>query len=149
MAKISIVPQSSVLFSAIVSSIGGSAMIIQGCHNNIWQGFISENIKQEVTRNLRIKYPDKESALKDIIEYAHFKIVGKITSKRIEDYKDIIKDIDDAHVLALAKQVKADFLITLDQTHFIRDEQVAKTSGINIMIPKDFLKLMRSQGVIA
>lgn len=148
MTKISIVPQSSVLFSAVISSAGGSSRIIQGCHDNIWRGFISENIKQEVARNLKIKYPNKESSLEDLIEYAHLKIVGKITSERIENYKDIIKDIDDAHVLALTKQVKADFLITLDQAHFIRDKQVAIRSGINIMIPKNFLKLMRNQGII-
>jgi uncharacterized FlgJ-related protein len=53
--KIKIVPQSSVLFSATISSGGGSAKIIEGCHNLFWQGFISENMKEEVIHNLQIK----------------------------------------------------------------------------------------------
>lgn len=138
-----IVPQSSVLFAATLSQKGGSAKIIQGCKQGLWVAYISTDIIDEVSENLHEKYPDYVENFFHLLDTTHFIIIKKISDAKIEHYKNVIADIDDAHILALVSYVKANYLITLDEKHFIRNKQVAKKTKFTIVTPKTFLATMR------
>ena len=134
----SVFVDSSVLFTAANSPIGGSAKL-----------FILKSIKlvvsplvlTETERNIRKKLHSYELE-------RFFKLVAKI---HILDQKSDVGLVrqakkvtaeKDAVILAEAKQAKSDFLVTLDKKDFLNKKVTQYLKPTVALTPKDFIELL-------
>lgn len=131
---------SSVIISAIISKEGASRQILTFCEGHIMEGWISQLVKEEISRNIKRKLPELQNELDNILKISRFKIIEKIPPKLLAKTKNWIKDKNDAHILAAAKLADVNVLLTLDIRHFIKDQEVAKKSNLQILTPGEFLK---------
>lgn len=134
---------SSVVLAALWSANGGSAKILMLCEAQIFKGYISEEVVEEVNEVLTRKAPETLPLFKTMLKTTHLKILSKLRKADIEKAKKWIKDAKDAPILAAAKRAKVDRLITLDLKDFIRDSEVSRKSGIAIWTPGEFLQKSR------
>lgn len=106
---------SSVLFSAVNSPTGGSSKLFT---LNKIQLAVSTLVLTEVERNVREKLSGHHLA-RFFMLAAKLKIVDqKPINKLIASAQKVIVE-KDAVILSEAKQVKTDFLVTLDKKHFL------------------------------
>lgn len=123
---------SSVFFTAVNSPTGGSAKLFTLKNIELQT---SRFVLAETERNIRKK-------LEDYHLERFFFLVGKITivdqkpnNKLIEKAKMVIVE-KDAVILAEAKQARTDFLVTLDQKHFLNSHVVRFLKPKKVLTPK-------------
>jgi predicted nucleic acid-binding protein len=105
---------------------------------------VSEQVLVEAERNLQEKLP------KAIPQYRRFLAtcpLEKASSPSVADVaiaKEIIHP-KDAPILMAAMNAQVDYLVTLNRKHFLDDPEVARTSGLRIGAPDDFVAWLRRQ----
>ncbi len=134
----------SVLFSATYSDVGGSRELVRQAIRGTFQPVTCAYVLEEAQRNI-------EKTAPDLVE-----LHGFIASS-LSDYMQVVEDPEsalvreveiyvvpkDAPVVAAALAAQADYLVTLDRKHLLK-ESVRQRSGLNILTPGDFLKELRS-----
>ena len=101
----------SVLFSAYLSKIGASALILGFCRKNKIKGFISRYVLSEVKRNAAQKLDQTgKQRLNFYILQAHLTIIDNPTSTEILRHGTIIHS-KDAPILAAAVKSGASYLV--------------------------------------
>lgn len=131
---------SSVLIAALISKDGGSAKILSFCEAGIFEGFISTQVIEEVGKTLKRKIPELIDRFEKLKFKSDLRVLKKINPPVLKKAQNWIKDKKDVHILAAAKQLQVDVLLTLDLRHFIKDPEVAKKSNLQILTPGEFLK---------
>jgi predicted nucleic acid-binding protein len=132
---------SSVVIAALLSETGASAKILVLCETGILEGVITNEVKDEILKVVRKKFPEAGECVKELIGKC-CKIVKAKPKKSFKNPEKWIADPDDVKILLGAKSAKADYTITLDLKHFIRDPNVSKRSGLEITTPAEFLKIL-------
>ena len=135
----------SVLFSASLSTTGASREIVrQGLRGTI-QLVISKLVLTEATRNLAQKAPQAVPLFNQFLKTLPFEVVnpGKEEVQEAASYTEL----KDAPIIAAAKTAHVDFLVSLDRRHIIGIEAVRKNSGLAIVLPDEFLSHLRGQQV--
>jgi len=128
---------SSALLSGLNSPAGAAGIILSAFTAGDFFIFISDQIIEEVQRNIQTKFPLlKERFLSFLLTKPE--IIKKPTLKEIRRaYKLILSG--DAPILAAAIKAKPDFLITWDIKHFLKKEVVLNAPFI-ICTPKEFIQ---------
>lgn len=130
---------SSVLFSAVNSSTGGSAKLFT--LKNI-QIVTSKTVLTEVERNIRIK-------LTSFHLNRFFVLVNKLEIlPQIPDKESIKKALEiivdkDAVILSEAKKASCDYLVTLDKKHFLTHKVALFLEPQIVVTPALFLNTVR------
>jgi len=128
----------SVILAGLRMLGGGSGKILSWAKQRKISGIISEIILDEVSRNS----PKINRSRNWILSQSRI-IFAKISSppglNNVNHYKNIVIDYGDAHVLASAKEKKADFLVTLDKKHLLVLKN--KIKDFNIVTPGELIKL--------
>ena len=134
----------SVLLAGLASPRGASNVILALAEAGLLTLVVSEQVLVEAERNLQEKLP------KAIPEYERF--LNTCPLERIADpsTEDVVKakgiiHPKDASILVAAKSAQVDYLVTLNRKHFLDDPGVARTSGLRIGAPDDFLAWLREQ----
>ncbi len=138
--KIKIFIDSSVIISALISTEGASRQVLMLCEATTLDGIISDKVVEEIKRVTKLKFPEMEVILDEILNRAKFKIIDKVPAAISKKAQAWISDPNDVPILAAAKFAEVDVLLTLDIRHFIRDLNVSKKSGLKIMTPGEFLQ---------
>lgn len=134
----SVFVDSSVLFSAVNSPTGGSSKL-----------FTFKKIKLITSRLI---LTETEQNIRKKLESYHLERFFMLVSKTeivdqlpldslIEKAKKVIAK-KDVVILAEAKQVKADILVTLDKKHFLTDKAEKFLKGRKILTPKMLIQLL-------
>lgn len=131
----------NVLFAATASSTGGSAYILRLCQKKEVEGIVSHLVLLEARRNICQKLgAKKENAFEKLIKRTPLFVV---TSPTEDEIKAVEKWIHwkDVPILAAALKSRANYLVTLDRTHFLdRAPQIRESiPQLDIINPKDFL----------
>lgn len=129
---------SSVLFTAIKSPTGGSSKLFT--YKDI-QLFTSKVVLVEVEKNVRQKlqgyHLDRFFMLVDqmitINQIPSQKLI--IASKKVTVEKDAV-------ILAEAKQVQSDYLVTLDKKHFLTKKVANFLKPKKVITPKGLIELL-------
>ncbi len=130
---------SSVLFTAVNSPIGGSSklFILQ------IKLITSKVVLTEVERNVRNKL-DSYHLDRFFMLVNQLTILNQIPDEKIiSEAKKLIAE-KDAVILAEAKQAKSDFLVTLDQKHFFTKEAEKFLQPKRIVTPKMLIELLET-----
>jgi predicted nucleic acid-binding protein len=131
----------SVLFSAAYSQTGASRELIRlGVKGEI-QLVISNLVCNEALTNLESKAPEVAHKLSSFFQAVPFKEVkpGKeevLAAMKYTEFKD-------APVVAAARCAEVDYLISLDKAHLVGVAAVQEGSGLNILLPGEFLEIFR------
>lgn len=139
-----IILDSSVIVSALLSSTGASAEIINLAENKKIMILLPRYIEEEVEDVLERKFPFAISNFRELSEEGIFHSKKNPGKSQVSKARKIIKDPDDAPILASAMKAKVDYLVTLDQKDFIADPEVAAKSKLKITTPGVLVKLLRS-----
>ncbi|MEK7673092.1 MAG: PIN domain-containing protein [Patescibacteria group bacterium] len=131
---------SSVLISAMISDEGASAKILSFCEGEVMEGWISLKVLEEVERTIKKKVPEILPKFEKLKLSSNLQILKKLDSEVLKKADKWISDKNDVPILAAAKQLAVDALLTLDLRHFIKDLNVTKKSGLEILTPGEFLK---------
>ena len=131
----------SVLFSAAYSKTGASREIIRlGIQGEI-QLVISDLVSNEALLNLKKKAPEVVPNLLTLFSVVPFRMVRPskkevLTAMEYTEFKD-------APVVAAALCAKVKYLVSLDQAHLVGVSAVEQGSGLSILLPGDYLNLLR------
>lgn len=127
---------SSILFSAVNSQIGGSAKIFT---QNYLSLIVSTLVLTEVERNIRDKLADYHLK-RFFLLVDRLIILNRIPNQRqIESAKKVIAE-KDAAILASAKLAQTQTLLTLDQKHFLIPAVEKFIKPARILTPKMFFE---------
>lgn len=133
----------SVVLAGFKSPKGGSGKILSWVKKKKIKGLISEIILDEVLRNAsRIGFSDEEldNRVKTIFNH----INKEPKQKNVEQFKKVVLDFGDAHVLASAKESQVDFLVTLDKKHLLILQDKIKT--FKIVTPGQLIRVENAGG---
>jgi len=129
----------SVIFSACLSKIGASALILGYCRRRRIQGYISSFVIKELRENAEIKFNQiQKQRLNFFMQQSHLLVINELTEKEIEVSKKLI-NIKDAPILAAAFKSKAAYLITLNTNDFMLHEVKKSAKSLKILTPRDFV----------
>ncbi len=107
----------SVILAGINSPNGGSGKLLSWVKQNKINGVISEVILDEILRNAPKIGFDKEILNKKVRKI--FRVEKEPKQDHVDKFKGVVINFGDAHVLASSKEIKADYLVTLDQKHLL------------------------------
>lgn len=129
----------SVVLAGLRAPKGGSGKILFWAKKRKINGLISEIILDEVFRNLtKINRSQKRSWYK--LRAVFTKVCLPPLINNVNYFQSIVVDHGDAHVLASAKEIKADFLVTLDKKHLLYLSK--KVKEFKIVTPGQLIELL-------
>lgn len=123
----------SVLFSALYSTVGASYRLAELVRQNKIVGFLSLTVIEEVEQHLD-KFP-QPVAIHQFIHDHNFIVRDHIQPEEIVIWKKIV-DPTDAHVVAGAVTMEADYLVTLDKKHLDNAAIKQIITTVKIVSPK-------------
>lgn len=135
--KYKIFLDSSALISGLNSPSGSAGIIISAFLAGELFVFISDQVIEEVSRNIHQKFPLlREHFLSFLISKPC--IVKQLSLREIRKAHQLIQS-EDAPILAAAIKCKPDFLITWDIKHFLKKE-VLRIIPFIVCTPKEFIQ---------
>jgi putative PIN family toxin of toxin-antitoxin system len=136
----------SVLIAASYSPTAASRELIRLAFQGQVQLVISDDVLEEARRNLATKLPEGLDLFEQIVELVPFETV--VPSGTEVRAAATYTDRKDAPIVAAAKQTQVDYLTSLDRRHLVDAPEVAKGSGLKIVLPHELLKVIRRQSSI-
>jgi predicted nucleic acid-binding protein len=133
----------SVLMAACLSSSGASREIILHAIRGNVSLVISELVIKETARNLATKAPKALPAFDQFLNAVSFEFVRPSKQQVLEAAAYIA--LKDAPIVAAAKHAQIDFLVSLDRRHLVGLPDIARKSGLNIVLPGELLEEIRNQ----
>ncbi|MDD5190257.1 MAG: putative toxin-antitoxin system toxin component, PIN family [Dehalococcoidales bacterium] len=127
----------NVIFSALYSSHGHAATILEHYFKGNIRIIISQCVLEESIRILKEKLPNSLAAFNALLVNAPPLICKDPSNDEITRWSSVI-NTDDAKILASAVAIRADYLITGD-THFY-NKNISEKSGLKIVTPAQFIK---------
>ena len=133
----------SVLFAAAYSPTGASREILHlGIRGEI-RLVASDLIFEEARRNLRAKAPQAIPPLERFLEMVGFELVRPTKAEVLAAME--FTAVKDAPVVAAARKAQVDYLLSLDRRHLVGVDEVARQSGLRIVLPSECLAELRDR----
>lgn len=132
---------SDIIISSLISDLGASYQLI---NNKVSACFISDISYRElvlVIKRLNLAEDNLKILKKEKLNVIKLK---KSLKQIRSDYKNYVKDLNDAHIVAGAVESKADFVITYNIRYF-EINKIKEKYSIQIMTPGIFLQYLRSK----
>ena len=132
----------SIIIASILSPTGGSSALIDKVKSSDILGITSQTVINEI---LSHSYKIRRSS-KEIFEYIQENkliVRNRINLSDIETIKNLMIDVDDAHVFVGATLTKSDYLVSLDKKHILATQIKAKFPHLHILSPKELLEILR------
>lgn len=140
MRRVKVFVDSDVVISSLLSQKGAAYLLLSTQKPNFIISDFSKKELEKVALRLRLE----QSQLQDLIR-KKFKVIKlkKEMPKIKEEYKNYSTDVDDTHIIAGAKSVRAKFLLTYNVKHFQR-QKIREDLGIIVLTPAQYLQYLRS-----
>lgn len=132
----------SVVLAGLRVPSGGSGKILSWAKKRKISGIISEIILDEVSRN-SLKINRSRNWILNQSRMIFAQISSPPGLNNVSRYKNIVIDYGDAHVLASAKEIKVDFLVTLDKKHLLVLRN--KIKDFKILTPGQLIELLSNK----
>lgn len=127
---------SDVLFAGAASTTGASHLVLQLAELGLIDAFISEQVRDEVTRNLAKKLPSALASMRALID-ASCEVVQDPAIDAIASISEQgSADDKDAPILAAALAGQCSWLVTFNVRHF-------RTTELQVGTPGEFIARLR------
>ena len=133
----------SVLFAAAYSATGASREIIRRAIRGELRLVASELVLEEARRNLGAKAPKALPPFETLLALVPFEIVRPTGAEVLSAMEYVAAK--DAPIVAAAKKAQVDYLLSLDRRHLVEVEEVARGSGLRILLPSSCLAELRDR----
>jgi predicted nucleic acid-binding protein len=134
---------SSVLIAASYSPSGASREIIRQALRGTITLVISNLVLEETEENLATKAPKALPAFQQFLNVVPLELIRP--TKRQVLHAAQYTAIKDAPIVAAARRARVDYLISLDRRHLVGVPEVARRSGLRIVLPEKFLEEIRER----
>ena len=127
----------SCLFAAAASPTGGSAYLVSVCSWGHLRAAVSVDVLIKAERNILEKLSvEAFIRYRELLKSTPFLVTLSPPELTVSEYVGVF--VEDAHVVAAALAVQADYLVTLDRrlAHRVTDADL----GIVALSPRDFLQ---------
>lgn len=128
----------SVIIAALLSPAGGSARVIRLGQLGAWAQITSQTVINEMKDHTK-KIDKSGDEIDQFIKSSSIIVRKRVTRLEIKPYLGTIEQ-DDAHLIAGSKLTGADFLITLDKKHLLKDNIKNKFKPLKIINPEELLR---------
>lgn len=128
----------SVVLAGLNSPNGGSGVLLKLVKSKKIKGIISELILDEAVRHSNKIGLSAEEVRKKVKSI--FEVCSAPEERVVEQYKQVVIDFGDAHVLASCWEESCGVLVTLDKKHLLILQ--GKIKGMNIVSPGELLKMV-------
>jgi len=129
----------SVIFSACLSKIGASALVLGYCRKNKLKGYVSRYVLSEIKRNATQKFDQIEKQrLNYYILQSNLNIIDNPTMQEIKACQKVI-NLKDAPILAAAVKNRTNYLITFNTNDFLLPKVKNFVKPLIIITPRDFV----------
>ena len=129
----------SVLFSAVLSSTGGARKLFLLAEAGLLQLIIGLTVLREADEVVRRKAPASLPLLAQLLEAGQVETCSAPTPKQIESARSLVAYIPDAYVLAEAIRAEVDWFVTHDKEHFLKTKK-GITLSFEIGAPGDLFQ---------
>lgn len=129
----------SVLFSAVLSSTGGARKLFYLAEAGVLQLMVGPTVLREADEVVRRKAPASLPRLAQLLEVGQVKTCSAPTLKQIEAANGMVAYTPDARVLAEAICAEPDWFVTHDKEHFLKAKKEINLS-FAIGTPGDLLQ---------
>ena len=142
-AKTRVFLDSNVIFSGLHSPDGAPGNILERFIEGDFLAVISQQVLEELVRTIKEKLPAALPALRSLLLSAPPEVCKDAAPEEVARWARVIHE-EDAPILAAAVAARPDLLVTGD-AHFLSSPGIAKKSGLRILTPARFLKLMEGE----
>ena len=132
---------SDVVISLLISNLGASHQLVNNVSSICFISDISYKELLSVVKKLDLKVNKLKNLVKEKLRVIKLQ---KDKKGAIKDYKNFVKDLNDAHIVAGAVESKVNFLITFNLKDF-EINRIKEKYNIKIMTPGTFLQFLRSK----
>lgn len=133
----------NVVFSAVLSSRGVPRELLLLAARDAIQVVISQQIVEEIERNLFRKYPELLDLFPSLLREAGIEVVENPDQLTVEEVIEYAPYPPDAAVLAAALEARVDCFVTGDKKHFLSKPEIEDQAGLSILSPRDFLQRVK------
>lgn len=141
MKKVQVFVDSDVIISSLISHRGAAYLLL---NSDKIEGVISNFSKKElkkVAEKLNIEQDKLNKLIADRLKVV--KLKSTISKIKLE-FEKYTNDLNDAHIVAGAKQAKTKFLITYNLKDY-KKEDIKQDFGIMVITPAIFLQYLRAK----
>lgn len=135
----------SALFAGIWSAEGGARMLLKLGEAGAVDLLVSAHVLQEIETVIRRKAPPLLGSLALLLERSQAKVEPSAPEELLRRCLDWMPHAGDARILADAWHNRVDFLVTLDQAHFLNPLKSEEQIPFLIGTPGDCLAWLREQ----
>jgi len=133
----------NVVFSAVLSSRGVPRELLLLAARDAIQVVISQQIMEEIERNLSEKYPQLLDLFPSLLTEAGIEVVEDASQCTVEEIIEYVPYPPDAAVLAAALEARVGYFVTGDKKHFLSKPEIEDQAGLSILSPRDFLQRVK------
>jgi len=131
---------SNVIFSGLYSPEGAPGIILEHFVKGSISVVVSQQVLEEVIRTIKEKLPDSLPALRRLLVNTPPEVASDPEPPDVKRWTKKLH-LGDAVILAAAIAAQPDYFITGDR-HFIENPDIVKETGLTIVMPAQFLKIM-------
>ena len=144
MPSLTIFLDASVILSGLASPCGGSGKLFVAANRKKLIVLTTPRVIEEVDRHLDKLHiaPDQ---LHRLLSDKIVRLVADPNEETIKKFRRIIKDPDDAHVLAGAVMSGADLLLSLDKKHILAPNVEKALRPMSVKSPKSFWRELQKK----
>lgn len=143
--KLLVFLDSNVLFSALYSTKGSTVNILNLFIAGKLKAVISQQVLEEVARNMKAKLPQTLPAFQDFLLDTPPIIVTNPSPEEVNEWSELI-NFEDAGILASAVAVQPDYFVTGDK-HFFESPKIAERSGLRIVTPSQLFQVLKESKI--
>lgn len=130
----------SVIIAAMLSSTGGSSLLLAYIKAGLIKGITSLTVIDEILEEDKFKkFNRSRKEIEQFITGTGLLVRERITSLDISPYQGMV-DIEDAHLIAGANLTRCDYLVTLDKKHLLSVDIRKRFASLKIVSPKELLE---------
>lgn len=131
---------SNIIFSGLYSPLGAPGVILKRFVDGEFKVVISEQVLEELTRNVLRAIPWMLPKLKDLLMGFPPEIVSDPEPGEIAGWTEMVHP-EDAAILAASMTAKPDYFVTGDR-HFLMNRETIAKSELNVVAPAEFLAIL-------
>ena len=134
----------SALFSGIWSATGGARMLLKLGEAQAIKLSVCSQVLTEIEGVLRRKAPQSLGTLALLLDRSQIHVISQVSAEQISYCQSIVVYKPDAIVLAAAWTAEIDYFVTLDNKHFLNNQELHKAAPFPLGTPGSCLAWYRS-----